>query len=89
MNAPPVSIKNLQKTEFLISPIPADNQMNIQGVSIVNKITIIDISGREIDVFYPKSKNFEINTENYISGIYYINLETDLQIVSKKIVIKH
>lgn len=88
-NVAPVSIKNLQNNDFTISPIPADNQVNVQGIDIVKQITVIDVSGKEIEVIYPNTKSFIINTENYVSGIYYINLRTEKETISKKIIIRH
>jgi hypothetical protein len=66
----------------VISSLFINNQTDLQ----LKKIEITDIAGK---IIYTKDNNFNylisINTEKYKSGIYFVNIYSDNNIITKKI----
>ncbi|MDB2462748.1 T9SS type A sorting domain-containing protein, partial [Algibacter sp.] len=51
----------------------------------VDKITVVTISGQKIATHY---KSNIIDVSRLANGIYFINIEVDHQIVTKKLIVK-
>ena len=71
-----------------IFPNPATDKITIQSSSIINNIVIINCVGQ---VMYKESHNnnlINIKTENYNAGIYIIQIESNNEIINKKIMIE-
>ena len=70
-----------------IYPNPTNYEVKVMGYEgKIKKIEIIDLSGRTLmSLLYPSSP---INVANLSQGIYFVRIETDKGIVTKKIVKK-
>lgn len=55
------------------------------GRVMVRRITLIDLSGRVCSVAHPNSVCGEMDVSNLISGVYVVQLQTDLGCVNRKI----
>jgi len=91
------SIKNINNNNnsIKIFPNPATNIINIEFNTIFrNKISVklINTLGQEIEnnSIYMNSKNsiISINTQNIQRGVYIIMIETDSNIISRKIILE-
>lgn len=60
-------------TEFTIYPNPVKNSLSLKSDKIINKILIIDITGKVIkEVSITPSNQHEVNTSDLTQGVYYI-----------------
>jgi photosystem II stability/assembly factor-like uncharacterized protein len=95
-NSNPISVKSepgLQKLMLYPNPISANSTLNITYLggflSYDNKITIVDINGKEIDKFIPDKSSNEINLrytpeQPFSTGTYFIIIESDGKVVAKE-----
>jgi hypothetical protein len=63
-------------SSFSLSPNPVKNRLIIQGNSLINSISVYNLSGK--NVFYAdkiKSEVQEIDLQKLDSGIYFIKIE--------------
>ena len=73
---------------FLISPNPANNFVKISNTdnTIINEITVTDLNGRIVKTTNFKNvSNIEVNVADLTSGVYFMNINSDKGIVTKKI----
>ncbi len=84
-----VNIYNIKNEEIYIYPNPASNYLYIfvNDNFIDNEITITDISGKTVYNSYLKNNKTQIDVNNLESGIYFVNIKTKTNIISRKIII--
>lgn len=74
-----------------VYPNPANDvvNINISGGVEVSRITITDIQGRQIQEIIPGAgqPSITVPVNNYASGIYFVNLFSGEEVVTKKIVV--
>ncbi len=82
---------NSLKTKFDIYPNPASDLLsiaNFEGIRI-NGVTMTDLNGRVVKRnAYSAVEDVEVNVSDLASGVYLLNIETDLGSVTKKIMKK-
>jgi len=79
---------NKQNNIIKIYPNPTNNIVKIESSNkIINKIEILDITGRTVYQYKKESKKYTINVYNYPKGIYVIKIETENQTIIKKLII--
>ncbi|RYE04858.1 MAG: T9SS type A sorting domain-containing protein, partial [Sphingobacteriales bacterium] len=82
---------NSLNTKFDIYPNPASDLLNVanfEGIRI-NGVTMTDLNGRVVKRnTYSAVEDVEVNVSDLASGIYLLNIETDLGSVTKKIMKK-
>ncbi len=81
--------ENNVSTFVSIFPNPASDfiTLNLNGQS-ANKIEIYDISGRMIFVSKINSDNTQINTSNFASGTYFVNVYNGEQKIAEEKIVK-
>jgi len=75
-------------TEVSIYPNPATDVLNIVSNNTINRIRVLNSVGQ---IMFDNESNISIlniNTSNYQSGIYFIQLETNNEMITEKITIK-
>jgi len=89
------NINETHKSKLNIFPIPAQNYVTIdyETSSQNNKIEIIDITGRIIDIFdlNPLSTQLVVNTAHYNNGTYlcrFISEDNSISNITKLIILK-
>jgi hypothetical protein len=74
----------------LLFPNPAQNNCSISSNKAIERIRVYDLGGRKIeDSFVNGSLRFELNTSNYSSGIFYIEIQTEENTEVKKLIVSH
>ncbi len=84
-----VDINKHHKNNILkIYPNPTNNIVTIESSDLnINKINILDITGRTIYQEKEKSRKCIVNVNDYPKGIYLIKIEMNNQTIIKKLVI--
>ena len=82
-------INELDNTNFLIYPNPAKDVLTIQAENNQLPITIklINAIGETVKTELINSTTHSINVEEFLNGIYYLQLENKVGTSSKKIII--
>lgn len=80
-----------QLDRITISPNPTSNKFQLNGIDFSTdknyKLSISDISGKEIQVFERVNSN-EFNIDNFANGIYIVNLMADnKRLFSSKLIV--
>ncbi|MCW3122561.1 MAG: Peptidase family protein [Flavipsychrobacter sp.] len=85
VNTPSFAEQNIH-----VFPNPANDVVNVDMAGInVSRITITDVQGRQVQELAPDATQTAVTVpvNNYAAGIYFINLYTDSEVVTKKIVV--
>jgi hypothetical protein len=78
------------KVNLFPNPVKKENKVFIQTESnvIVNNISVIDISGKRININKPASLNEGINIEMLSTGIYFIEINTNKGMIVKELLVE-
>lgn len=82
----PLSLEDNNFSDVKVYPIPAKDEINISGIENNANVTIFSLEG--VQVFQSKINGFTQLNLNLASGMYLMNIETDNQKLTKKIIIK-
>jgi hypothetical protein len=81
---------NEENPSILLYPNPTQNNCSISSNKAIECIRVYDLGGRKIeDYFVNGSVRFELNTSNYSSGIFYVEIQTEENMEVKKLVVSH
>lgn len=87
-----LSVENQLLSQFKIYPNPSTDIVNIsmpEGLNTVDRIEVLDMSGRQVDLLDVKEVSFiQLNTSNYNSGIYLVKVNTSNTSFVKKLIVK-
>jgi len=85
-----INTPSVAAEKITVFPNPAKDVININmdGV-VVSQVTITDIHGRQLQKLTPDNNQsvMTLPVNNYAAGIYFVNLFTGSEVVTKKIVI--
>lgn len=82
----PLSVVENNINSVKVYPIPTKDEINISGIENQAKVTLYTIEG--IQVFQTMINGFTQLKLNVATGIYLMNIETDTQKFTKKIIVK-
>lgn len=82
----PLSLEDNNFSDVKVYPIPAKDEINISGIENDTNVTIFSLEG--VQVYQSKINGFTQLNLNLASGMYLMNIETDNQKLTKKIIIK-
>jgi hypothetical protein len=78
-----ISEETIQKLKIKISPIPFTNELTVQCEE-QGEINIYDVFGRIVHTEKFSGRSI-INSENWNSGIYFVEIQTEKGSVVKKV----
>lgn len=85
-----VSVTGISGTEFSIVPNPASSMLTIHSDVLIDNIWISGMNGSLIDEFDTSDKTFyEFSTEHLENGIYFVNVEVNNVVTTKRVLIAH
>ncbi len=76
------------RAEYVIYPNPATDKLNINEVSDVSRIEIIDITGKLVEAREISNFNVTLNTSDLKSGVYTVIFYTDEGVLTSQFVIR-
>ena len=82
-----VGLGTIIADNIVLAPNPSDKQTSISGLEGNTKIFLFDVNGRKIQEIRTASSSTVINTENLPVGTYYICIETNNNLITKKLII--
>ncbi|MBU2650943.1 MAG: T9SS type A sorting domain-containing protein [Bacteroidetes bacterium] len=88
---PPVGISNpstVSDESLVIFPNPAKDHLTITSVDPINEVRIFNNMGQEIDVLKADNKTISINTGNYATGLYIVQIWSGNEAVVRKLIIE-
>ena len=70
-----------------LSPIPADEVLNIYSDYNILSVEVFDVMNRFIERKESNSKSLQLNISKYQAGTYFIRIKTDKGLVKKKFIV--
>lgn len=70
-----LSTDDFQKASFRAFPNPTNGDWNISGNSVINKVAVYDILGKQVIVLEPNATEAIIDASSLNSGIYFARIE--------------
>ncbi len=85
----PTSVSDIRfnTTEVAIYPNPANNFVSVKNIPSGSVVNITDITGKTVYRSAVANVQETINTETFVNGIYFIQIENNGSIANKKLVI--
>ncbi len=80
-----VSVKN-SDDEIKFSPNPFSDNIQISTKQEINLIEVIDMTGKVIISKSPEANQFNLNTTELLSGIYFIKIYNNENVILKRII---
>jgi hypothetical protein len=81
-------INNDNETQLF--PNPSQYSCSISSNKGIERIRVYDLGGRKVeDTFVNGGLRFELNTSNYSSGIFYVEIQTEGNTEVKKLIVSH
>lgn len=68
-------------------PNPVHSTMNIRSGSVIDRVEILDVLGRRVEMFDVNSTEFQVETGSYASGIYFARIYSGEEYHLKKFVV--
>jgi hypothetical protein len=79
-----------EETGTTIFPNPAQNTCSISSNKAIQRIRVYDLGGRKMeDVFVNGSLRYDLNTSNYSTGIFQVEIQTEEKTEVKKLLVSH
>ena len=82
----PLSLEDNNFSDVKVYPIPAKDEITISGIDDEAEVTVFSLEG--VQVYQTKINGFTQLNLNLASGMYLMNIESDNQKLTKKIIIK-
>ena len=70
--------------EAIIFPNPANNVLNINANSNINRVEVFNMMGQMVGSYTVNDVNTQINTTNFSNGVYMVKIDTENGMVTKK-----
>jgi hypothetical protein len=85
-----LSVSESNADKFSIYPNPTNSLLNIQGNTIIDKVSLIDINGRILKEFHFNTPTLAAQLEltDLITGIYFLKIKSDQGDTTRKIIKK-
>lgn len=83
-----VSTESLSQMQISVYPNPAKDNVRIACGSVIHNVLVYSVTGEQIMLVQPNSNVSEISTEALAGGVYILQIETDLGIEIKRLIIE-
>lgn len=80
--AEPIGLSDLEKEQIILSPNPVNSILNIEGVDHLQALNLFDSKGVLLTSFKP---NNSIDLSNYVTGFYYLQIQSENDLITKKV----
>lgn len=80
------SIDKNETSTFKVYPNPANDLLSISNLSENAKVSLIDMSGRSIEL--SQTSNNQFNVANYESGVYVLQIENEGKVSTQRLIIQ-
>ncbi len=79
------SVPDIASADIKVFPNPARDKFYVESNEMIKKISVIDISGQVIKHVAVDALNTEINVSNIHAGIYFIQIHSDVSVITKRV----
>ena len=81
--------ENETKTDIQLFPNPATTEVNIHTNSVIDTITLFDVSGKQVLVIKPANTNdYKLNLKDFSKGLYFVQIQNQNSTINQKLLIK-
>lgn len=85
---PALGVTLVKEDEVRVYPNPAYDVLTVEGVSNATSVRIVDLNGQIVSASNVSGAKQEINVADLISGVYFVQIESDNGTVIQKFVKK-
>jgi len=72
--APALAVNDVSRNEYNIYPIPANDVLNIEGLSTNSRLSIYSISGKELRQIEATHSTISLNISDIEQGVYFLRI---------------
>ena len=62
---------------FSVYPNPVNDVLNINGTDVISKVLVYNVFGQKVIELSPNTNTLSIDTSNFVSGAYFVQLSSD------------
>ncbi|MEZ5196284.1 MAG: T9SS type A sorting domain-containing protein [Bacteroidales bacterium] len=73
------------ETSIKVFPNPARSFVRIESPAIINQLTVTNILGETVGYELPHAQSTQLQTSALTEGIYFLKIETDSGIITRKL----
>lgn len=84
-----LSIESNESTTLQIYPNPVKTHLNIKSSNIIKEIIVYNLIGQEVMKRRVVNDVTTVDVRNIQSGIYTLQIKTDIEVYNHKIIIRH
>ncbi len=84
-----ISVKEIHAVEINVYPNPARDEFKVESSEMIKQIRLISISGQVIMNVDVGTLNHKLNVSNLRSGVYFMEIHTAEDVVTKRVQISH
>jgi subtilisin family serine protease len=81
-------IDEAQLSQVSISPNPSSNEVKIQANADISNLSVINQAGQLVFESNPNTSILTINVSEFGSGVYFVKISTDENVITKKLVVE-
>ena len=71
---------------LLIYPNPTSGKINVEANNIA-EIEVMNVVGQNIAIYKVNADSYEIDMTGFDTGVYFVNVKTENEIITKKIIL--
>ncbi len=86
--SPSLATKSFANNLFVVYPNPSNDNWNISAKTLIDNISVVDISGKQILMANPSSENYSINADILAKGLYFATVTSGKSVQTIKLVRK-
>lgn len=88
-NCETLSIESNEPNSFQIYPNPVKTHINIESPNTIKEIIVYNVIGQEVMKRRVINDVTVVDVRNIQSGIYTLQIKTDIEVYNHKIIIRH
>jgi hypothetical protein len=73
----PLSVNNFETASFKAFPNPTNGNWNISGTSVISKVAVYDILGKQVVALEPNATETVIDASSLKTGVYFARIESN------------
>ncbi len=82
------SVDNISNTAVMTYPNPAYDYLNVAAFSEIKHVTIYNIAGKAVSEMDASAKEVKLPIADLSAGVYFVNITTKDQTITKKFIVK-
>ncbi|WP_343637663.1 T9SS type A sorting domain-containing protein [Fluviicola sp.] len=83
-----LGLNEFQAETIQLYPNPAENEFFVHAETEINQVTLSDINGKQVGIYFPNAKTASVNVSDLKQGIYLVTLKTNQSVTTKRLIVR-